>query len=73
MSTKHIVEINLTSKYIPSIDVTAHEELQIRLEAVLSMAKLIDDGSSNRIASIIIDADKALKIVNRKRWWQFWK
>jgi hypothetical protein len=70
-----IVEVNLKAPYHPQKDISPNEELEIRLEAVLGMAQLIEKGQghSNAINSVIIDADKALKIVRRKRWWQVWK
>jgi len=70
-----IVEINIKAPHTPSQDYTSHEELEIRVEAVLSMAKFVarNEGHSTAIHSIIIDAEKALKIIRRKRWWQIWK
>ncbi len=70
-----IVKLNLEAPYQPSQDCTPHEELEIRVEAVLEMAKIVQEGGGhyNALNSIIIDADKALKIIRRKRWWQVWK
>ncbi len=67
-----IVEANLKAPYQPSWDMSPKEELDYRVESVLELAKMLE-GDDNRISSIIIDADKALKIIRRKRWWQVWK
>lgn len=67
-----IVEVNIKFPYQKGKNISPNEELEIRVDAILMMAKIIE-GNDNRINSIIIDADKALKIIRRKRWWQVWK
>lgn len=74
-SMSKIVEVNLKEPYVRDKTISPNEELEIRVEAVLAMAKIAqgDGGHSNALNSIIIDADKSLKIIRRKRWWQVWK